>query len=170
MHLLAITVGFEFFHLCRSLVKTYLENNYLGGSTDVDVERMRDEILYGALNGSDVETGTLWFSKMTKFLNVLKLSRHCSASLGWGLSTRLETWGSSTRVADRMKKDQICVGLSLLVAGAHILWRAIDRDSGLASPDAVNGLQGGGGEHDGRPDQSLPCVMVVALILSRLSS
>ncbi|KAK3761953.1 hypothetical protein RRG08_009441 [Elysia crispata] len=72
MHLLAITVGFEFFHLCRSLVKTYLENNYLGGSTDVDVERMRDEILYGALNGSDVETGTLWFSKMTKFLNVLK--------------------------------------------------------------------------------------------------
>ena len=54
-------------------MKTYLENNYLGGSTDVDVERMRDEILYGALNGSDVETGTLWFSKMTKFLNVLKV-------------------------------------------------------------------------------------------------
>ncbi|GFO08280.1 variable lymphocyte receptor c [Plakobranchus ocellatus] len=72
------------------MVKKYLEETYIGKSTDMNVERMRDEILLGTLNGSDVEAGTMWFANMTLYINVLKFEYPTTITLSSGVPKQSE--------------------------------------------------------------------------------
>nr|KAI8731826.1 CAGuanylate cyclase 32E; Guanylate cyclase soluble subunit beta-2; Receptor-type guanylate cyclase gcy-19; Head-specific guanylate cyclase; Retinal guanylyl cyclase 2; Heat-stable enterotoxin receptor; Olfactory guanylyl cyclase GC-D; Atrial natriuretic peptide receptor 2; Receptor-type guanylate cyclase gcy-9; Receptor-type guanylate cyclase Gyc76C; Receptor-type guanylate cyclase gcy-18; Receptor-type guanylate cyclase gcy-28; Speract receptor; Receptor-type guanylate cyclase gcy-29; Receptor- len=55
-------------------VNILLKNVFIGKETDINLQRMRSEILRNALNGSDVVMGAQWFNNMTKYINILK---HC---------------------------------------------------------------------------------------------
>ncbi|KAK0061257.1 Guanylate cyclase 32E Guanylate cyclase soluble subunit beta-2, partial [Biomphalaria pfeifferi] len=53
-------------------VNILLKNVFIGKETDINLQRMRSEILRNALNGSDVVMGAQWFNNMTKYINILK--------------------------------------------------------------------------------------------------
>ncbi|KAH9514179.1 hypothetical protein Btru_030474 [Bulinus truncatus] len=68
-------LGMTYLERCTeysATVFTLLKNVFYGKETDVNLQRMRNEILHNALNGSDVTMGAKWFNNMTKYINILK--------------------------------------------------------------------------------------------------